>query len=141
MSERKLLTEEELLAALNSQAGRTAVWRWRQQGMPHVKLGRSARYDLAAVQAWLKSRSTTDGEWPWSVWTWVPEGRRPSGEIEPAFWYEECRCRNQADAQNILELFQKKDQVRPVCVGTTRPTDPPEALCKDMMTYPKPEEG
>lgn len=126
MSEEILLTEAELLAALNIQAERTAVWRWRQQGMPFVKVGRSPRYDLEAVRQWLHRRTVPTGQWEWSVWTWVPESRLPSGVIEPAFWYEECRCRNQTDADNIAKAFAKTYQGVPVRSGTTKPAETPE---------------
>lgn len=53
MSEERLLTETELLDALNIQVDRTAVWRWRKKGMPHIKIGKAIRYELAAVREWL----------------------------------------------------------------------------------------
>jgi predicted DNA-binding transcriptional regulator AlpA len=54
MDESKLLTEDELLAALKLNVARTTVWRWRDQGMPYVKLGRAIRYELGAVQEWMR---------------------------------------------------------------------------------------
>jgi|GEM_PF-5305960 len=137
MDNQKLLTEAELLQALNITADRTTMWHWRKQGMPYAKVGHWLRYDLAAVQAWLRGRDQSPGAWPWSVWTWVPEGRRPSGEVEPAFWYEECRCRNQTDAENIAKLFQKARPQTPVRVGTARPTDAPQP----DAAFPVTEEG
>jgi phage terminase Nu1 subunit (DNA packaging protein) len=130
MSEERLLTEAELLAALNIQADRTAVWRWRQQGMPYVKVGRSPRYDLEAVRQWFQRRTAPAGQWDWSVWTWVPESRLPSGETEPAFWYEECRCRNQADAENIAKLFRMAQPGIPVRASTTKPEEIPEEVLR-----------
>jgi predicted DNA-binding transcriptional regulator AlpA len=53
MDEQRFLTESELLEALRVKVDRTAVWRWRKKGMPHVKIGKAIRYDLAAVQEWL----------------------------------------------------------------------------------------
>lgn len=139
MKEERLLTEAELLAALNIDVDRTAVWRWRQQGMPHVKVGRSTRYNLVEVQAWLKGR-TTGAEWPWSVWTWMPEDRSSlSGKILPAGWYEECRCRNQADAENIAQLFQKQSPQHHARAGTSRPEEIPGE--QQEVTYPRSEEG
>lgn len=143
MNEQKLLTEAELLQALNLDVDRTTVWHWRKAGMPYVKLGRFIRYELEAARGWLQKDQvqSTGNDWPWSVWTWVPEYRTPSGEIEPGFWYEDCRCRRQDDAENIMKLFQKGEPLRPVCIGTTRPTDPPGTSVKQAVAYPKSEEG
>lgn len=53
MDEEKLLSEAELLEALNIKVDRTAVWRWRKKGMPHIKVGRAIRYELTTVREWL----------------------------------------------------------------------------------------
>jgi hypothetical protein len=60
MDEEKLLSEAELLEALNIKVDRTAVWRWRKKGMPHMKVGKANRYDLSAVREWLEKHSRED---------------------------------------------------------------------------------
>lgn len=125
MPQEKLLTEAELLGVLNTRADRTAVWRWRKQGMPYVKVGRSPRYELTAVQKWLQGHKQSN-LWEWSVWSWVPSGRRPSGELEPAFWYQECRCRNQADADTIRRMFEISQPKGHFRVGQTKPEEIPK---------------
>lgn len=127
MSEQKLLTEAELLEALNIDVDRTTVWHWRKRGLPHVKVGRAIRYELSAVRPWLAANAVDSGgpKWDWSVWSWVPAERR--GEVEePAFWYEECRCRNQVDAEKIRDLFSRAHPGIHYRVGQSKPADPPD---------------
>lgn len=51
MSELQLVTDESLQAALG--VSRSTLWRLRQQGLPIRRVGRSIRYPLDEVQAWL----------------------------------------------------------------------------------------
>jgi len=52
------LTIEEICKMLKIKVpDRTTVWRWRNQGMPHVRLGKEIRYEKDAVIKWLKERS------------------------------------------------------------------------------------
>lgn len=133
----ELLTQEELMDRLK--IARATLYRWRKEGLPEVRIGRTIRFDLAAVTKWVAAHAVDMAAptWDWSVWTWTPEERKPSGEIEPAFWYEEARCRNQSDAENIVGLFQKVRPWMPVRASQTKPTDPPA----EAGTYPVQEEG
>jgi transposase-like protein len=51
------LTLEELLKELNIRADRTTAWRWRKEGMPHIKIGNQIRYNKEEVLEWLKNKN------------------------------------------------------------------------------------
>lgn len=42
---------------------RQAIWNWRKQGLPAVKIGRAVRFDLNAVNDWINKQNEglTDG--------------------------------------------------------------------------------
>ncbi|KLU63700.1 helix-turn-helix domain protein [Desulfosporosinus acididurans] len=50
--DKELITIEKLCEWLN--IGRTTEWRWRKEGMPHIKYGNTVRYDKEEVLQWLK---------------------------------------------------------------------------------------
>lgn len=50
-----LLTEKELCAWLK--ISRATAWRWRQEGLPYLKYGKSVRFEEAAVLDWLKKQN------------------------------------------------------------------------------------
>jgi excisionase family DNA binding protein len=50
----KLLTTKEITEELKCH--RASLYRWREEGMPHIKLGGSVRYDLDEVMEWFKER-------------------------------------------------------------------------------------
>lgn len=52
----KLLTYEQLAETLQMSPGTLRNW-VSQEFIPHVKLGRTVRFDPAAVEAWLRKRA------------------------------------------------------------------------------------
>ncbi|MHB9146806.1 MAG: helix-turn-helix transcriptional regulator [Symbiobacteriia bacterium] len=55
MDEKRLLTVWELAKALGM--SRAAVYRFRREGMPYIKLGpKMVKYDLEDVVTWMKAR-------------------------------------------------------------------------------------
>lgn len=50
-----LLTDKELVEVLGF--SRVTLWRMRQMGMPCIQIGRTLRYKLDDVMAWLESQS------------------------------------------------------------------------------------
>ncbi len=48
------LTEKEILEWLK--VSRSAIIRWRKQGMPFIKIERSIRFDRDKVKAWMDSK-------------------------------------------------------------------------------------
>jgi len=48
----KLLTEKDLCEWL--QVVRSTVWKWRQDGLPYIKVGKAVRFDKKEVLKWLK---------------------------------------------------------------------------------------
>jgi hypothetical protein len=50
-----MITEKELLSRL--QVNRGTLFKWRKEGLPHIKVGRVIRYDYSDVVRWLKLRS------------------------------------------------------------------------------------
>jgi hypothetical protein len=93
--------------------------------MPHVKVGRSSRYDLAAVQQWLRERQSAPAEFKWSVWHFSPAVETPAGRL-PAHWYEECRCADEAGAEKIMGLLVAANPGVHYRVGQSKPTDQPD---------------
>lgn len=69
--DRKLATTEEVADLLRLDAGTLRKWRMRGEGPPSYTIGNKARYDLADLETWLRSRQTpkdekrqhTVGEW------------------------------------------------------------------------------
>jgi site-specific DNA-cytosine methylase len=53
----RLLTERDLVKTLS--IPRTSLWRLRKAGLPTIKLGRSVRYDIDKVRAWLSNHEQT----------------------------------------------------------------------------------
>lgn len=53
------LTETELCEWLK--VSRSSVLRWRAEGMPFIKFARSVRYEREKVEAWISTRTTTEG--------------------------------------------------------------------------------
>lgn len=51
-----LLGQEEVAHRLGVQAATLATWRFRGFGPPFVKVGRSVRYRLSSLEAWLETR-------------------------------------------------------------------------------------
>lgn len=121
----KLLTQEEVMERL--QISRVTLYRLRKAGLPAVRVGGAIRFDLTAVKTWLGSQEQepTPTAWDWSVWSWVPAERRPNGTAEPPFWYEECRCRNEADAQSIHSALRQAHPPTHYRVGRTKPESAP----------------
>ena len=57
-SGRTLLNENEAAAFLDTTIGTLQVWRSTgRYGIPFVKIGRSVRYKLADLEAWIESRT------------------------------------------------------------------------------------
>lgn len=54
-----LLTPRDLASQLNVSEPMLATWRYRGDGPPFVKVGRSVRYRPEAVAAWLDARTHT----------------------------------------------------------------------------------
>lgn len=54
----ELVTGNELEVRVG--VSRTTLWRLRQQGLPHVRIGRGVRYDVREVLAWLASDGSTE---------------------------------------------------------------------------------
>jgi hypothetical protein len=54
-----MVTEKELLSRL--QINRGTLFKWRKEGLPHIKVGRVIRYDYPDVVLWLKLRSPSYG--------------------------------------------------------------------------------
>lgn len=55
MEGKRLLSVGELAKALG--VSRAAVYRFRQEGLPYIKLGpKMVKYDLEDVVAWMKAR-------------------------------------------------------------------------------------
>jgi len=52
--EEELLTTAELCEWLK--VGRTAVWKWRKNGMPFMGSGKTIRYEKEKVLKWLNER-------------------------------------------------------------------------------------
>ena len=52
----QLLTPAETAEYLATTTGTLAKWRYRGDGPPYVKAGRSVRYRTAALSAWVKAR-------------------------------------------------------------------------------------
>jgi hypothetical protein len=50
------LTFEKLCEELNINVNRVTAWRWRKEGMPHIKIGNQIRYDKEEVIRWLKGK-------------------------------------------------------------------------------------
>jgi hypothetical protein len=127
------LKEAELLAALNVQLDRTAVWRWRKKGMPHIKIGKAIRYELGAVKEWLASQPAGDEEtirpsnkpWTWRVWSWT-NPMRWQGQVEPGFWYACCVGNQQKDAEDIARLYRGSDPSRDYRASINPPEDHPD---------------
>lgn len=58
-----LLDLQELCAVLNISVPNAAtVYRWRQNGMPYVKIGRKIRFNKDKVLAWWEQRSQTENK-------------------------------------------------------------------------------
>jgi excisionase family DNA binding protein len=55
MTDRKLLTPEQVAAMTGIPAGTLAQWRYRKRGLPYLRLGRLVRYDAADVERYLQS--------------------------------------------------------------------------------------
>jgi len=53
--EEKLLTEKELCQWL--QISRATAWRWRKEGMPYLKHGKSLRFEKDKVRQWLEKKN------------------------------------------------------------------------------------
>jgi len=53
--EEKLLTERELCQWL--QIGRATAWRWRKEGMPFLKHGKSLRFEKEKIRQWLEKKN------------------------------------------------------------------------------------
>lgn len=51
----EILTEEELCEWLH--VTRSTAWRWRKEGMPCIKYGRTVRFEKAEVLKWLKENN------------------------------------------------------------------------------------
>lgn len=51
--ENEFLTVEELSKMLK--ISRSTIDRWRKEGLPHIKIGNSIRFDKAEVLQWLNS--------------------------------------------------------------------------------------
>lgn len=50
-----LLTQAELCKRLKISV--MTVYRWRQEGMPHIKQGKVVRFEWDKVQNWLEQRT------------------------------------------------------------------------------------
>ncbi len=56
---KKYLTEDQMAESLG--VSKMAVWRYRREGMPYIRLsGRTLRFDPDDVDVWLKSRGTSE---------------------------------------------------------------------------------
>lgn len=57
-----LLDEKQAASVLNVKPGTLSVWRSTgRYSIPFVKVGRSVRYRLSDLNAWLESRTQTNG--------------------------------------------------------------------------------
>lgn len=52
MLEKEFLTVENLCELL--QVSRVTVYRWREQGMPYIKIGRNIRFEKEKVLEWIR---------------------------------------------------------------------------------------
>lgn len=52
-----LATEIDLIAHIK--ASRTTVWRLRQAGLPHIRMGRTIRYNLEDAVAWIAANGAS----------------------------------------------------------------------------------
>lgn len=60
--QQRLLAPSETAALIDVTEGTLAVWRSTgRYALPFVKIGNKVRYRLEDVQAWLESRTRTDG--------------------------------------------------------------------------------
>lgn len=50
--EKEFLTVENLCELL--QVSRVTVYRWREQGMPYIKIGRNIRFEKEKVLEWIR---------------------------------------------------------------------------------------
>lgn len=49
------LTTDDLSEKMK--VSRQTVWKWRKLGMPHIKIGRSVRFEENAVKEWLEKQN------------------------------------------------------------------------------------
>jgi predicted DNA-binding transcriptional regulator AlpA len=54
-----LMDSEQLAPVLGTTPGQLAQWRFRGDGPPFIKLGRSVRYRWSDVEAWLDANTRT----------------------------------------------------------------------------------
>lgn len=52
----RYLTTEDLSEKMK--VSRQTVWKWRKLGMPHIKIGRSVRFEEKEVKAWVEKQNT-----------------------------------------------------------------------------------
>lgn len=52
---KKYITTKELAKML--QVAEITIFRWRQRGLPHIKVGRSIRYDFDEVMKWIEKNN------------------------------------------------------------------------------------
>jgi excisionase family DNA binding protein len=50
---KKLLTTKELAELLKVTT--VTIWRWRDNGLPFIKIGRSIRFDFDEVMKWIRA--------------------------------------------------------------------------------------
>lgn len=59
---KKLLTEQEAARYLDVAPGTLSVWRSTgRHNLPFIKIGRSVRYSVEALDAWVAARTRVDG--------------------------------------------------------------------------------
>ncbi|MGH3869152.1 MAG: helix-turn-helix transcriptional regulator [Pseudonocardiaceae bacterium] len=56
-----LMTTAEVAARLRRPAETLRYWRWRGEGPPSFKIGRSVVYDSDALEAWIEARRRQSG--------------------------------------------------------------------------------
>lgn len=54
------ITTEELAEKLK--VTRQTIWLWRKNGLPHIKISRSVRFDFEAVLEWINKQNEKESE-------------------------------------------------------------------------------
>jgi excisionase family DNA binding protein len=57
---KEYITIEELTEKLK--VSRQTIYLWRKEGLPFIKINRSVRFDLDAVNEWITARSNIENE-------------------------------------------------------------------------------